>query len=57
MSSSMSFFGITALGPTNLYISNSISICNATKYTNEMFAGKFQQFDPNGSGSINLNDV
>ncbi len=53
----MAFFGITALGPPNIFKSSLINALGITVYTDEEFTAAFQKVDKDGSGYITSNEV
>ena len=53
----MSFFGITALGPPNIFKSSMINALGLTVYTDEEFEAAFKRVDKDSSGYITSNEV
>ena len=53
----MAFFGITALGPPNIFKSSLINALGITVYTDEEFERAFAKVDRDNSGFITPNEV
>ena len=53
----MSFFGITALGPPNIFKSSMVNALGLNVYTDEEFETAFQKVDKEGSGCITTAEV
>ena len=53
----MAFFGITALGPPNIFKSSLINALGITVYSDEEFEAAFKKVDRDGSGFITPNEV
>ena len=53
----MALFGITALGPPNIFKSSLASALGVTVFTNEEFEAAFKKFDKDGSGCIDKSEV
>ena len=53
----MSFFGITALGPPNIFKSSLVNALGITVYTDEEFQAAFAKVDKDQSGFITSNEV
>merc|ERR1711981_1122714 len=50
-------FGITALGPPNIFKSSLVNAMGLTVYTDEEFEAAFTKVDRDGSGFITPNEV
>lgn len=53
----MSFFGVTALGPPNIFRSSLINALGINVYTDEEFEEAFKRVDKDKSGYISSNEV
>ena len=53
----MAFFGITALGPPNIFKSSLINALGISVYSDEEFVAAFKKVDKDGSGYITPNEV
>merc|ERR1712086_837113 len=53
----MSFFGITALGPPNIFKSSLVNALGINVYTDEEFEEAFKRVDKDNSGFITSNEV
>ena len=53
----MALFGITALGPPNIFQSSLASALGVTVFTDEEFEAAFKKFDKDGSGFITPDEV
>ena len=53
----MAFFGITSLGPPNIFKSSLVNALGITVYTDEEFTAAFQKVDTDNSGFITSNEV
>ena len=53
----MSFFGITALGPPNIFKSSLVNALGINVYTDEEFEEAFKRVDRDNSGFITSNEV
>ena len=53
----MSFFGITALGPPNIFQSSLVNAHGLKVYTDEEFIAAFNRIDREKTGVITSNDV
>ena len=53
----MSFFGITALGPPNIFKSSMINALGLNVYTDEEFEAAFKRVDKDSSGYITKDEV
>jgi hypothetical protein len=53
----MAFFGITALGPPNVFKSSMINALGIQVYTDEEFEAAFKKVDKDQSGYITQNEV
>ena len=53
----MAFFGITALGPPNIFKTSLINALGLTVYTDEEYEEAFKRVDKDGSGAITKDEV
>ena len=53
----MAFFGITALGPPNVFKSSLVNALGLQVYTDEEFEAAFKRVDRDNSGYITKNEV
>ena len=53
----MSFFGITALGPPNIFKSSLVNALGLTVYSDEEFEAAFHRVDKDQSGFITPTEV
>merc|ERR550514_2187862 len=53
----MTYFGITALGPPNIFKSSLINALGLNVYTDEEFVEAFKRVDKDGSGAITKDEV
>ena len=53
----MTYFGITALGPPNIFKSSMVNALGLNVYTDEEFEAAFKRVDKNGSGCITKDEV
>ena len=53
----MAFFGITALGPPNVFKTSLVNALGLTVYSDEEYAAAFARVDKDGSGAITKDEV